>query len=53
MALKIGPLGPIFYTPLKVDTMNMWNNTDVKPMESCWENDQKPEFFVPIWGLKN
>ena len=31
---KIELLRPIFYTHIKVVTMSMWNNTDVKPMET-------------------
>ena len=41
---KIGPLSPIFYTHLKVITMSMWNSTDVNPLETVWENDQRPQF---------
>ena len=43
---KIGPLGPLFYTPLKVVTMSIWHNTVVKPMETFWENDQWTEFWT-------
>ena len=42
---KIGPLRPIFHTPLKVFTMRIWSNTDVKPVETFWESDQSPEFL--------
>ena len=30
----------------------MWNNTDMKPMEICWENDQRSEFRSTM-GPKN
>ena len=46
---KIGPLRPIFSTHLKVLAMCMWSNTDVKPVETSWENYQRTEFW---WGPK-
>ena len=36
--------------------MSIWNNTDVKPLETFWENDQRPQFYtysVPkIWAFE-
>ena len=49
--LKIGPLRPIFSTPLKVPEMRMWSNTDVKPVKTFWENEQRLEFQL-ILGSK-
>ena len=34
---KIGPLRPIFHTPVNVITMSMWNYSDVKPVETVWK----------------
>ena len=33
---EIGPLRPIFNTPLKVAQINMYTQTDVKPVENVW-----------------
>ena len=49
---KLGLLRPIFSTPLKEIAMSMWSNTDVKPVKTFWENDQRPEFWF-ILGPKN
>ena len=49
---KIWLLMPIFSTPLKVLAMSMWSNTDVKPVKTFWESNQKEEFWL-IWGPKN
>ena len=43
---KIGPLSPMFSTPLKVLTMSMWSNTDMKPVKTFGENDQRLEFWL-------
>ena len=43
---QIGPLRPIFHTPLKVLAMSMWSNTTVKPMKTFWDHDQSPEFWL-------
>ena len=51
-AVSIGSLGPTFYTPLKVVAMSTWNNTDVKPVKTFWENNQRPEFWA-CFGTKN
>ena len=48
---EIGPLGPIFNTPLKVAQIDMYTTTDAKPVENVWENYQRPEFWL-IWGPK-
>ena len=45
-----GPLRPIFHTLLKV-LVSMWSNTDVKPVKTFWENDQRPEFWL-VLGAK-
>ena len=29
----------------------MWSNTDMKPVKTFWENDQRPEFVI-IFGSK-
>ena len=51
-AQKFGPLRHmIFSTHLKVLAMSKLNNTDVKPVETFWENDQWPEFLL-VWGAK-
>ena len=50
--VSIGPLGPTFCTPLKVVAMSTWNNTDVKPVKTFWENNQRPEFWT-CFGTKN
>ena len=47
---KIGPVRPIFYLPLEVATMNMWNNTNVKPTES---STVKNRYLGPISGSQN
>ena len=38
--IKIGPL----HTS-KLVTMSMWNNTDVKSVETFSENDKRPDFW--------
>ena len=48
---EIGPLGPIFNTPLKVAQINMFTKTDAQPVGNFLENDQRPEFLL-IWGPK-
>ena len=48
----IGPLGPIFDTPLKSAQIDMCTKTDAKPVEIFWENYQRPDFLL-IWGPKN
>ena len=48
---KIGPLGPIFNTPLKVAQIDMYTKTDAQPEGNFLENDQRPEFWF-IWGRK-
>ena len=50
--LEIGPLRPIFNTPLKkVAQIDMYTKTDTKPVEIFWENDQRPEFLLTLfWG---
>ena len=50
-APKIGLLRPIFSILLKVLAMSMWSNTDVETMNTFWENEQRPEFWL-IWGPK-
>ena len=42
-APKLGPMSPIFYMPLRVVTMSMWNKSDVKPVETF-------EKMTGIWG---
>ena len=49
---KIGPLRPIFYSPLKVVTMSMGNNTDVKRIKKI-EKMTKNRNLVPILGSQN
>ena len=49
--MEIGPLGPIFNTPLQVAQIDMYIKTDAQPVGSFWENDQRPEFWL-IWGPK-
>ena len=46
---KNGPLRPIFSTPLKILAMSMWSNTDVKPVKTVRENDQRLQYWL-IWG---
>ena len=41
---EIGPLGPIFDTPLKLTQIDMCTKTDAKPVDFFLENDQRPEF---------
>ena len=48
---EIGPLGPIFSTPLKVAQIDMYTKTDAKPVGNFLENNQRPEFWL-IWGPK-
>ena len=36
---EIGPLGPIFNTPLKVAQIVMYTKTEAKPLEILCEND--------------
>ena len=48
---EIGPLGPIFNTPLKVAQIDMFTKTDAQPVGNFLENDQRPEFWL-IWGPK-
>ena len=43
---KIGPLRPIFHTPLKVLAMRMWSNTDMQPVKTFWESDHRTEFLL-------
>ena len=60
MTPKIGPLRPIFNTPLRVAQIDMYTETDAKPVEFFLENDQRPEsllIFEPkvahklgLWG---
>ena len=38
---EIGPLGPIFNTPLKVAQIDMYDKTDAQPVGIFWENDQR------------
>ena len=45
---KIGPLGPMFHTPLKVLAMSMRNNTNVKPVHTFWESDHSPQFLLTL-----
>ena len=40
---QIGHLRPIFNTPLKVAQIDLYTKTDAKPLETFWENDQRPE----------
>ena len=50
---EIGPLGPIFNTPLKVPQIDMYTKTDTKPVEKFWENYERPEFLLimgPKWS---
>ena len=44
--------GPIFDTPLKLTQIDMCTQTDAKPVELFWENDQRREFWL-IRGPKN
>ena len=48
---EIGPLGPVFNTPLKVAQIDMYTKTYVKPVGIFLENDQRTEFWL-IWGPK-
>ena len=48
---EIGPLRPIFNTPLQVTQIDMLIKTDAKFVETFWENDQRLEFW-PILGPK-
>ena len=48
---ETGPLRPIFNKPLKVAQIDMQTMTDVKPVETFWENDQRLEFY-PFVGAK-
>ena len=48
---EIGPLRPIFNTPLKVAQIDIYTKTHEKPVENCWENDHIPEFLL-ILGPK-
>ena len=43
---KIGPLSPIFSTHLEALAMSMWSNTDVKPVKTFYENDERPDFWL-------
>ena len=47
----IGPMRPIFNTPLKVDQIDMYTKTDAKPVEIFLDNDQKLKFLL-ILGPK-
>ena len=38
---EIGPLGPIFNTPLKVAQIDMYDKTDAQPVGTFLENDQR------------
>ena len=46
---EIGPLGPIFNTPLKLAQIDMYTKPDAKLVENFWENGERPEFWL-IWG---
>ena len=48
---EIGPLRPIFNTPLKVAQIDMYTKTDAKPVEIFLENDRRPEYLL-ILGPK-
>ena len=48
---EIGPLGPIFNTPLKVAQIDMYTKTDAQPVGNLLENYERPEFWL-IWGPK-
>ena len=48
---KFGRMRPIFSTHIKVLAISTWSNTDVKPMKTFWENEQRPEFWL-ILGPK-
>ena len=48
---EIGPLGPIFNTPLKVAQIDMYTKTDAQPVGNFLENHRRPEFWL-IWGHK-
>ena len=43
---KSGPLGLIFNIPFKVAQIDVYTKTDTKPVENCWENDQRPDFLL-------
>ena len=43
---EIGPLMPIFNTPLKVAQIDMCTKTDAKPVENFRDNDQRLEFLI-------
>ena len=45
---KIGLLGPIFITNLKVFAMSMWSNTDMKPLKT-FEKIIKNQNFYLFW----
>ena len=46
VAQKIGSLRPKLSTHLKVLSLSMCSNTDVKPLKTFWENNQRPEFLL-------
>ena len=48
---EIGPLRPIFNAPLKIAQIDKYTKTDVNPVKTFWENDQRPEFSL-ILGPK-
>ena len=48
---KIGPLGPIFNTLIKVAQIDMYTKTDAKPVGICLENNQRPGFLL-IYGAQ-
>ena len=47
---SIGPLRPIFHTPLKVLGMSMWGNTDVKHVKTFFEKMTKELNFY-LFGV--
>ena len=49
---KIGPLRPIFHTFLTVHAMNMWSNTDVKPVKTFLRKWPKTGIFT-CFGAQN
>ena len=49
--LEIGPLGPIFNTPLKLARIDMYTKTDAKLVEIFLENDQKTGILTYLGDL--
>ena len=54
MTQKLGPLGPIFYTPTKVAPMSLWIKFWVNAVQTFKENRQKPIFwpFLALFWAK-